>query len=90
MLLAVLTKLCVASLLGWLAGAGEAALIVSLIGLGLLGVALGLAWIACGRDLLTGPVLSSLGPYLKVKAGIYARAFAANKKWTRTSRGETR
>jgi cellulose synthase/poly-beta-1,6-N-acetylglucosamine synthase-like glycosyltransferase len=90
-LLAVLTTaVCLASVLGWLAGAGKAALIVSLIGLGLLGVALGLAWIACGRDLLTGPVLSSLGPYLKVKAGIYARAFAANKKWTRTSRGETR
>jgi cellulose synthase/poly-beta-1,6-N-acetylglucosamine synthase-like glycosyltransferase len=90
-LLAVLTTaVCLASLLSWLAGAGKAALIVSVIGLGLLGAALGLAWIACGRDLLTGPVLSSLAPYLKMKAGIYARAFAANKKWTRTGRGETR
>jgi cellulose synthase/poly-beta-1,6-N-acetylglucosamine synthase-like glycosyltransferase len=89
-LLAVLTTaVCMASLLGWLAGAGKAALIVSLIGLGWLGVALGLAWMACGRDLLTGPALSSLAPYLKMKAGIYARAFAANKKWIRTSRGET-
>ena len=89
-LLAVLsTAVCLASLLGWLAGAGNAALIISLIGLGLLGVALGLAWMACGRDLLTGPALSSLLPYLKMKAGVYARAFAANKKWTRTGRGET-
>jgi cellulose synthase/poly-beta-1,6-N-acetylglucosamine synthase-like glycosyltransferase len=82
------TAVCLASLLGWLAGAGKAALIVSSIGLGLLGVALGLAWLACGRDLLTGPALWSLAPYLKMKAGIYARAFAANKKWTRTGRGE--
>jgi cellulose synthase/poly-beta-1,6-N-acetylglucosamine synthase-like glycosyltransferase len=89
-LLAVLTTaVCLASLLGWLAGAGKVALIVSLIGPGLLGVALVLAWIACGRDLLTGPALSSLAPYLKMKVGIYARAFAANKTWTRTGRGET-
>ena len=90
-LLAVLTTaVCLASLLGWLAGAGKSALIVSVIGLGLIGVALGLAWIACGRDLLTGSALWSLPPYLKMKAGIYARAFAANKTWTRTGRGETR
>jgi hypothetical protein len=90
-LLAVLmTAVCLASLLGWLAGAGKAALIVSVIGLGWLGAALGLAWMACGRDLLTGSVLSSLAPYLKTKAAIYSRAFAANKKWTRTGRGETR
>jgi cellulose synthase/poly-beta-1,6-N-acetylglucosamine synthase-like glycosyltransferase len=89
LLAVVTTAVCLASLLGWLAGAGKAALIVSSIGLGLLGVALGLAWLACGRDLLTGPALSSLPPYLKMKAGIYVRAFAANKKWTRTGRGET-
>jgi cellulose synthase/poly-beta-1,6-N-acetylglucosamine synthase-like glycosyltransferase len=89
-LLAVLTTaVCLACLLGWLAGAGKAALIVSLIGLGWLGAALGLAWLACGRDLLRGPALASLAPYLKMKAGIYARAFDANKKWTRTGRGET-
>jgi hypothetical protein len=90
-LLAVLTMaVYLACLVGWLAGAGKAALIVSVMGLGLLGAALGLAWLACGRDLLTGPALSSVAPYLKMKAGIYARAFAANKKWTRTGRGETR
>jgi hypothetical protein len=76
--------------LGWLAGAGKTALIVSSTGLGWLGAALGLAWLACGRDLLTGPALSSLAPYLKRKAGIYARAFATNKKWIRTGRGEMR
>src|SRR5262249_17992957 len=84
------TALCLASLLGLLAGAGKAALVVSVMGLGLLGVALGLAGIACGRVLFAGPALFSLAPYLKMKAGIYARSFAVNKKWTRTGRGETR
>jgi hypothetical protein len=59
-----------ASLLGWPDGAGKAALIVSSIGLGLRGAALGLAWLACGRDLLTGPALASLALNLKIKAGI--------------------
>jgi hypothetical protein len=86
-LLAVLvTAVLVASLFGWLAGAGTAALIVSSIGLGLLALALALAWMACGQDLLTRATLSSLAPFLKRKVGIYARAFAPNKKWTRTGR----
>ena len=89
-LLAVLTAaVFLASLFGWLAGAGRAALIVSSIGLGLLTLALGLAWMACGRDLLTREALSSLAPFLKRKVGIYARAFASNKKWTRTGRDRT-
>jgi cellulose synthase/poly-beta-1,6-N-acetylglucosamine synthase-like glycosyltransferase len=90
LLASLMMAVCLASLLGWLAGAGKAALIASLIGLGWLGAALALAWMACGRDLLTGPALSSLAPYLKMKAGIYTRAFAGNKKWTRTGRDQTR
>jgi cellulose synthase/poly-beta-1,6-N-acetylglucosamine synthase-like glycosyltransferase len=87
-LLAVLTAaVFLASLFGWLAGAGTAALIVSSIGLVMLALALGLAWIACGRDLLTRQALSSLAPFLKRKVGIYVRALAPNKKWTRTGRG---
>jgi cellulose synthase/poly-beta-1,6-N-acetylglucosamine synthase-like glycosyltransferase len=86
-LLAVLTMFVfVASLVGWLAGVGKAALIVSSIGLAMLSAALGLAWIACGRVLLTRATLVSLAPFLKRKVGIYARAFASNKKWTRTGR----
>jgi cellulose synthase/poly-beta-1,6-N-acetylglucosamine synthase-like glycosyltransferase len=86
-LLAALTMFVfVASLLGWLAGAGKAALMVSSIALVMLSAALGLAWTACGRDLLTRATLMSLAPFLKRKAGVYARAFAPNKKWTRTGR----
>jgi cellulose synthase/poly-beta-1,6-N-acetylglucosamine synthase-like glycosyltransferase len=86
-LLAVLTAaIFLASLLGWLARAGTAAVIVSLIGLGLLALALALAWMVCGRDLLTRQTLSSLAPFLKRKVGIYAGAFARNKTWTRTGR----
>jgi cellulose synthase/poly-beta-1,6-N-acetylglucosamine synthase-like glycosyltransferase len=86
-LLAVLiTAVFIASLFGWLVGMGKAALMVSSIGLALLAAALGLAWMACGRDLLTRATLSSLAPFLKRKVGIYARAFASNKTWTRTGR----
>ncbi len=86
-LLAVLTMfVLVAGLVGWLAGVGTAALMVSSIGLAMFAAALGLAWMACGRDLLTRATLLSLVPFLKKKVGIYARAFASNKKWTRTGR----
>jgi cellulose synthase/poly-beta-1,6-N-acetylglucosamine synthase-like glycosyltransferase len=87
-LLAVLTSAAfLASLFGWVGGTGKAALIVSSVGLGSLALALGLAWMACGRDLLTPATLASLAPFLKRKIGTYARAFAPNKKWTRTGRG---
>jgi cellulose synthase/poly-beta-1,6-N-acetylglucosamine synthase-like glycosyltransferase len=86
-LLGVLTIFVfVASQIGWLAGLGKAALMVSSIGLAMLSTALGLAWIACGRDLLTRANLVSLAPFLKRKVGIYARAFSSDKKWTRTGR----
>jgi cellulose synthase/poly-beta-1,6-N-acetylglucosamine synthase-like glycosyltransferase len=88
-LLAVLTSAAfLASLFGWVGGTGKAALIVNSVGLGWLVLALALAWMACGRDLLTRATLSSLGPFLKRKVGIYARAFAPNKTWTRTGRGD--
>jgi cellulose synthase/poly-beta-1,6-N-acetylglucosamine synthase-like glycosyltransferase len=87
-LLAVLVVVgFVASLAGWWGGAGIVALVVSILGLGSLTLALGLAWTACGRDLITRETLSSLAPFLKRKVGIYARAFAPNKEWTRTGRG---
>jgi hypothetical protein len=44
------------------------------------------AWSACGRDLITWAGLRSIGPYLTAKVGIYARAFAREKKWVRTDR----
>jgi cellulose synthase/poly-beta-1,6-N-acetylglucosamine synthase-like glycosyltransferase len=83
------TAMVLLSLLGWWEGTGRAPVVVSLAGLGSLALALGLAWTARGRDLLTRATLSSLAPFLKRKAGVYARAFASNKTWTRTGRGGT-
>jgi cellulose synthase/poly-beta-1,6-N-acetylglucosamine synthase-like glycosyltransferase len=78
-----------ATSLGWLAGAGAAPLVLSVIALALLGLGLSLAWATCGRDLLTVSSLASrMIPFISKKLRIYARAFRPNKKWVRTSRTE--
>jgi cellulose synthase/poly-beta-1,6-N-acetylglucosamine synthase-like glycosyltransferase len=73
----------------WLLGAAILPLIVSLTALALLGTSILLAWITCGRDLLTLATLASAAGYIAGKFGIYSRAFASNKKWVRTSRGDS-
>jgi cellulose synthase/poly-beta-1,6-N-acetylglucosamine synthase-like glycosyltransferase len=50
--------------------------------------ALFIAWTKCGRDLLLAETFGSVVPYIIGKFPIYARAFAADKKWTRTDRSK--
>ena len=70
-----------------LLGAGAAAFLLGVATITMLVAALLLAWNARGRDLITASGIRAIGPYLATKAGIYARAFAADKKWVRTKRG---
>jgi cellulose synthase/poly-beta-1,6-N-acetylglucosamine synthase-like glycosyltransferase len=73
------------AVVSWLGG-GSAPLVVSLGAALVLAGTLLVAWSACGRDLITWAGLRSIGPYLTAKVGIYARAFAREKKWVRTDR----
>jgi cellulose synthase/poly-beta-1,6-N-acetylglucosamine synthase-like glycosyltransferase len=78
-----------ASGLVWNLGGGVAPLLVSGSALAFLMLGLVLAWIKCGRDLITLKTLFSVVPYIASKFGIYARAFASNKKWERTDRSKS-
>ena len=87
--LAVLTLLVfLPSAVSCFMGIGQAPLIVSTVALTMLLFSLVLAFFKCGRDLLTSATWPSAAVFLRGKLGIYARAFASNKKWTRTGRGE--
>jgi len=77
-----------ASAFEWLSGGGNAPLIAGAGALALFSVSLLLAWMARGRDLLTGTTIFAIFPYLMDKVGIYRQAFLQNKKWVRTDRGK--
>lgn len=77
-----------ASAFEWLLGGEKAPLIAGAGALVLFSVSLVLAWLARGRDLLTGTTIFAIFPYLMDKVGIYRQAFLQNKKWVRTDRGK--
>jgi cellulose synthase/poly-beta-1,6-N-acetylglucosamine synthase-like glycosyltransferase len=70
----------------WLFGQRITPLMVCATGMVFFSTGLVLAWLRCGRDLLTLRTVTSAVPYLAAKYAIYARAFVLNKKWQRTSR----
>ena len=76
------------SLLGALVGGALVPLILNAVVLIFFGLSLFFAWRERGRDLLPPAALASVIPYIAGKFGIYARAFASNKKWVRTDRSK--
>jgi cellulose synthase/poly-beta-1,6-N-acetylglucosamine synthase-like glycosyltransferase len=82
----LITATFAASCLMGLVGGTIVPLILSAVVLTFFVSSLVLAWRECGRDLLPTDTLVSIIPYIASKLGIYARAFAPNKKWVRTDR----